>query len=75
MRVRHRYAHATAIATGFPVPISPHETGTERSVPPFMFVFAQMPLGKEENTWRGPETGASTEDWFERPLKKGIEVV
>jgi hypothetical protein len=25
----------------------------------------------EENAWRGPETGASFEDWSERPLKKG----
>ena len=75
MHVRHHYAHATAIATGFPDPISPNERGTEHFVPPFMFALAQKPGGNEESTWRGPETGASTEDWFERPLKKGIEVV
>jgi hypothetical protein len=41
----------------------------------FNFVFAPRPCGNEESTWRGPETGASIEDWFERPLKKGIKAV
>jgi len=38
-------------------------------------VFAQRPRGMGQNTWRGPGTGASIEDWFERPLKKGKEEV